>query len=63
MVCVVSSGTRNFLAVAAGLAVLYFGSTGSDGQGPTSAVFVLAVAAAGIVWYLARPQSSGADKK
>ena len=63
MVCVVSSGTRNFLALVAGLAVLYFGSSGGDGQGPTSAVVVLAVAAAATVWYLTRPQNSGADKK
>ena len=47
----------------AGLAVLYFGSSGGDGQGPTSAVVVLAVAAAATVWYLTRPQNSGADKK
>lgn len=57
-----SSGTRSFVALVAGLAVLYFGSSGNDGQGPTSAVVVLAVAAAAIVWYLTRPQNSGADK-
>jgi hypothetical protein len=60
---VTSSGTRNFLALLAGLAVLYFGSSGSDGQGPSSAVVVLAVAAAATVWYLARPQNSGTDNR
>lgn len=57
-----SNNTRWFLAILAGLAVLYFGSDGSDGGGPTSAVVVLAVAAAAIVFYLTRPQSSGQGK-
>lgn len=58
----VSNNTRAFLAVLAGLAVLYFGNDGNDGHGPTSSVVVLAVAAAAIVWYLTRPQKSNADK-
>jgi hypothetical protein len=58
----VSNNTRWFLAVLAGLAVLYFGSDGNDGRGPTSAVVVLAVAVAAVVWWITRPQKSGADK-
>jgi hypothetical protein len=58
----VSNNTRAFLAVLAGLAVLYFGSDGNDGGGPTSAVVVFAVVTAAIVWYVTRPQKSGTDK-
>jgi hypothetical protein len=58
----VNNNTRTFLAVLAGVAVLYFGSDGNGGRGPTSAVVILAVAAAAIVWYVTRPQKSGADK-
>lgn len=58
----VNNNVRTFLAVLAGVAVLYFGNDGNDGRGPTSAVVILAVAAAAIVWYVTRPQKSGADK-
>lgn len=59
---IVSRNTRIFLAVLAGVAVLYFGNDGNDGKGVTSAIVVLAAAAALIVWYLTRPQSSGDSK-
>jgi predicted ABC-type sugar transport system permease subunit len=60
---VVSRGTRNFLALLVGVAVLYFGSTGNDGRGPTRSVIILAVAAAAIVWYLLRPQDSAGSSR
>jgi hypothetical protein len=58
----VSKNTRAILAVLAGVAVLYFGNDGNDGEGVTSAVVVLAVAAAVIVWFLTRPQDTGGNK-
>lgn len=57
-----SNNTRWFFTVLSGLAVVYFGSHGNDGRGPTSAVVVLAVVTAAVVWYLTRPQKSGTDK-
>jgi hypothetical protein len=57
----VNNNTRAILAVLVGVAVLYFGSHGRGG-GPTSAVVVLAVVAAAIVWFVTRPQNSGAGK-
>ncbi|MEH0829848.1 hypothetical protein ACSNN7_05360 [Micromonospora sp. URMC 105] len=51
-------GMRTFLAVLAGLAVVYFGATGSsaDGEGGISGgVVLLALAAALLVWHLTKP--------
>jgi hypothetical protein len=48
---------RTFVAVLAGLAVIYFGSTGRDEQqdGISSGLLVLAVLAALLVWNLTKP--------
>lgn len=63
MTYVITNGTRTFLAILVGVAVLVFGTDGNDGGEPTSAVVVLAVAAGAIVWYVTRPQKGQADKK
>lgn len=55
--------TRTFLAFAAGIAVIIFGSDGSDDGRPSSAVLLLALVAVGVVWYLTRPQASSDSKK
>ena len=54
----VSRGVRKFLAVLAGLAVIYFGTTGrsaEEGRGITGGLVVLALLAALLVWYLLKP--------
>ncbi|MFF5175715.1 amidophosphoribosyltransferase [Micromonospora sp. NPDC000089] len=55
---------RTFLAVLAGLAVIYFGVTGrgatEQGQGLSGGVVLLAVAASLLVWYLTRPGDKAA---
>ncbi|WP_422774774.1 amidophosphoribosyltransferase [Plantactinospora sp. WMMC1484] len=48
---------RTLLSVGAALAVIYFGSTGQEGDGVTNTVLLLAVAAGLTVWYLTRPTS------
>ncbi|SCG40680.1 hypothetical protein GA0070623_0698 [Micromonospora rifamycinica] len=50
-------GVRTFLAVLAGLAVIYFGVTGrSTGDGGVSGgVVLLALLAALLVWHLTKP--------
>ncbi|WP_157744501.1 hypothetical protein [Micromonospora viridifaciens] len=53
-------GLRTFIAVLAGLAVIYFGVTGhrsggGEDSGLSGGVVLLALAAAGLVWYLTRP--------
>lgn len=57
-----SNNTRWFLAILTGLAVLYFGSDGNDARGPTSAVVVLAVVAALVVFFVTRPRNPGPSK-
>ncbi|MEH0844658.1 hypothetical protein V6U81_19930 [Micromonospora sp. CPCC 205711] len=53
---------RTFLAVLAGLAVIYFGVTGhsstEEGGGISGGVVLLAVLAALGVWYLTRPRDT-----
>ncbi|TDB81170.1 MULTISPECIES: amidophosphoribosyltransferase [unclassified Micromonospora] len=50
---------RTFLAVLAGLAVIYFGVTGRDstaeGGGVSGGIVLLAVLAALLVWHLTKP--------
>jgi hypothetical protein len=58
----VNRNTRAILAVLTGIAVLYFGNDGNQGEGVTSAIVLLAAAAAAIVWYLTRPQNTGGNK-
>ncbi|MFJ6197913.1 hypothetical protein [Micromonospora sp. NPDC092111] len=52
-------GMRTFLAVLAGLAVIYFGVTGrgstEEGGGVSGGVVLLAVLAAALVWHLTKP--------
>ena len=48
-----NNGLRTFLSVLAGLAVIFFGT--SEGQGISTAILVLAVVAALIVWHLTKP--------
>ncbi|MFU8853510.1 hypothetical protein ACNAW0_21355 [Micromonospora sp. SL1-18] len=53
-------GLRTFIAVLAGLAVIYFGATGhrssgGEGNGISGGVVLLALLAAAAVWYLTRP--------
>ncbi|MBM0256935.1 hypothetical protein AB0F73_29125 [Micromonospora purpureochromogenes] len=51
-------GMRTFLAVLAGLAVIYFGATGrsaEEGGGISGGVVLLALAAALLVWNLTKP--------
>lgn len=52
-----NKGLRTLLSVGAALAVIYFGSSGSEEGGITNAVLLLAVAAGLAVWYLTRPTS------
>ncbi|MFY1670644.1 hypothetical protein ACN27G_11860 [Plantactinospora sp. WMMB334] len=52
-----NKGLRTLLSVGAALAVIYFGSTGQEGDGVTNTVLLLAVAAGLTVWYLTRPTS------
>jgi len=59
---VITNGTRTVLAILVGVAVLVFGTDGSDGGDPSQGVVVLSIAAGAIVWYITRPQKSGADK-
>lgn len=55
---------RTFLAVLAGLAVIYFGVTGhrSTGQegGISGGIVLLALLAAALVWHLTRPRNTAA---
>jgi uncharacterized membrane protein YccC len=51
-----NKGLRTFLAVLAGLAVIFFGT--SEGQDLTVAILVLAAVAALIVWHLTKPGST-----
>ncbi|MEH0938547.1 hypothetical protein [Micromonospora psammae] len=52
-------GIRKFLAVLAGLAVIYFGVTGSadqdGGGGISGGLVLLALLAALLVWHLTKP--------
>ncbi|MEV4465647.1 hypothetical protein AB0J51_18735 [Micromonospora echinofusca] len=51
-------GMRTFVTVLAGLAVIYFGTTGrseEDGRGVSGGLVVLALLAALLVWYLTKP--------
>ncbi|TDB74946.1 hypothetical protein [Micromonospora sp. KC723] len=52
-------GVRTFLAVLAGLAVIYFGVTGRDstaeGGGISGGIALLALLAALLVWHLTKP--------
>ncbi|GGM07523.1 MULTISPECIES: hypothetical protein [Micromonospora] len=51
-------GWRTFFAVLAGLAVIYFGTTGrgpDEPAGVSGGLIVLALLAALLVWYLTRP--------
>ncbi|PWU53773.1 hypothetical protein DLJ47_15420 [Micromonospora sp. S4605] len=51
-------GMRTFLTVLAGLAVIYFGTTGrspEEGGGVTGGLVVLALLAALLVWHLTKP--------
>jgi hypothetical protein len=41
---------------------MIFGVDGSDGEGPTSALLVLSIAAGVITWYALRPQKTSAGK-
>jgi hypothetical protein len=50
------------LAVGAGVAVLIFGTQGSEDGRLSKGVLLLALVAVAIVWYLTRPQASS-DKK
>ncbi|GIG87675.1 hypothetical protein [Plantactinospora endophytica] len=52
-----NKGLRTVLSVGAALAVIYFGSSGSEGGRVTNTVLLLAVAAGLTVWYLTRPAS------
>ncbi|GAB2944775.1 hypothetical protein GCM10027280_36950 [Micromonospora polyrhachis] len=52
-----NKGLRTFLAVAAGLAVIYFGSQPPEGGGVTNALVVLGLVAAALVWFLTKPKS------
>ncbi|MER6758333.1 hypothetical protein ABT235_29635 [Micromonospora echinofusca] len=49
---------RTFVTVLAGLAVIYFGTTGrseGDGRGVSGGLVVLALLAALLVWHLTKP--------
>ncbi|MEV1331466.1 amidophosphoribosyltransferase [Micromonospora costi] len=49
---------RTFVTVLAGLAVIYFGTTGRDpdeGRGLTGGLVLLALAASLLVWHLTKP--------
>ncbi|MEU4641840.1 hypothetical protein ACIBTZ_02825 [Micromonospora sp. NPDC049460] len=51
-------GMRTFVTVLAGLAVIYFGTTGrseEDGRGVSGGLVVLALLAALLVWNLTKP--------
>ncbi|MBQ1075972.1 MULTISPECIES: hypothetical protein [Micromonospora] len=51
-------GMRTFVTVLAGLAVIYFGTTGrseEDGRGVSGGLVVLALLAALLVWHLTKP--------
>jgi drug/metabolite transporter (DMT)-like permease len=48
-------GWRTFLAIATGVAVIYFGSRPGEGGGVTNAIVVLAIVAAVTVWFLTKP--------
>ncbi|MFG3706649.1 hypothetical protein ACGF7U_18225 [Micromonospora sp. NPDC047670] len=51
-------GMRTFVTVLAGLAVIYFGTTGrseEDGSGVSGGLVVLALLAALLVWHLTKP--------
>ncbi|MFC4017475.1 hypothetical protein ACFOW4_05885 [Micromonospora sp. GCM10011542] len=54
---------RRFLAVLAGLAVIYFGTTGrspEEGRGISGGLVILALLAALLVWHLTRPEDKAA---
>ncbi|NJP34003.1 hypothetical protein HCJ94_18940 [Micromonospora sp. HSS6-12] len=56
-------GLRTAVTVLAGLAVIYFGTTGSDpedGEGISGGLVVLAVLAALLVWHLTKPGNNAA---
>ncbi|MFJ8579694.1 hypothetical protein [Micromonospora sp. NPDC093277] len=53
-------GLRTFIAVLAGLAVIYFAasghrSSGGEGSGVSGGVVLLALLVGGLVWYVTRP--------
>ncbi|MFI9638443.1 hypothetical protein ACIG87_00035 [Micromonospora sp. NPDC051925] len=56
---------RTFLAVLAGLAVIYFGVTGrsstEEGGGVSGGVVLLALLAALLVWHLTKPGNKPVD--
>ena len=54
---------RSAVTVLAGLAVIYFGTTGrdpEDGEGVSGGLVVLAVLAALLVWHLTKPGDNAA---
>ncbi|MGS2615867.1 hypothetical protein ACVCAH_15285 [Micromonospora sp. LZ34] len=54
---------RTFVTVLAGLAVIYFGTTGrspEEGGGVTGGLVVLALLAALLVWHLTKPGNTSA---
>ncbi|WP_433533722.1 hypothetical protein ACQPYA_15745 [Micromonospora sp. CA-263727] len=56
-------GIRKFVAVLAGLAVIYFGTTGrsaEEGRGISGGLVVLALLAALLVWHLTKPGGDAA---
>lgn len=53
--CVKNTGLRTVLALAAALAVIYFGSGPNSTHGLTNSLIVLAVAAGLAVWFLTKP--------
>ncbi|MFV2100818.1 hypothetical protein [Micromonospora sp. LOL_024] len=56
-------GIRKVVAVLAGLAVIYFGTTGrssEEGSGISGGLVVLALLAALLVWHLTRPGGNAA---
>ncbi|SFC29154.1 hypothetical protein SAMN05216284_103442 [Micromonospora sediminimaris] len=63
MPAVKDRGIRKFVAVLAGLAVIYFGTTGrspEEGRGLSGGLVVLALLASLLVWYLTKPGGDAA---
>jgi hypothetical protein len=56
---------RTFIAVLAGLAVIYFGTTGhrssgEEGGGVSGGLVLLALLASALAWHLTRPRDTAA---
>ncbi|GAB3807307.1 hypothetical protein [Micromonospora zhanjiangensis] len=51
-------GIRTIVALAVGLAVVYFGSANRDGDRVSNSVLLLAAAAALIVWFATKPSAN-----